>query len=159
MTEARLAAEERRLALLTQAELKVPSRGMIWKLGASNGERVAIGDTVAEVIDCGSSFIVASIPQRDFSRVELGGLARFRLSGETVDREGRVMSVTGDVSVSGDRNLAAAPVAETAASGIVRIEVAPSGNSGAECLVGRTARVLLPVSGGGPVERLLRWLP
>jgi len=154
--EARLAAEQRRFAALAAADLRLPNRGMVWKLGASNNERVAVGETVAQVIDCGASFIVASIPQRDFSAVELGGVARFRLAGEKVDREGRVISVTGDANLAGDRNLAAAPITGSAASGTVRVEVPPSGNSGAECLVGRTARVLLPISGGGPVERLLR---
>jgi hypothetical protein len=102
---------------------------------------------------------VASIPQRQFSSVEIGGLAQFRLSGETTDRQGRVLSVTGDSSVSGDRNLAATPVAERATSAVVRVEVQQSGNNGAECLVGRTARVLLPVSGGGVLSQLWRWLP
>lgn len=157
-TEARLAAEERRFAALSDAELKFPTRGMIWKLGVSNGERVSTGDTLAQVIDCEASFIVAAISQRDFSLVELGSLARFRLSGETTDREGRVLSVTGDSSISGDRNLAAAPVADHATTAVVRVEVPPSGNKGAECLVGRTARVLLRAGGGGMLARLLRWL-
>ena len=58
-----------------------------------------------------------------------------------------------------------APVAAEAAltaavhgAGVVRIEVPRSGNKGAECLVGRTARVLLPTGGGGMLARLLRWL-
>jgi biotin carboxyl carrier protein len=48
MTEARLAAEERRFAALSKAELKVSVPGMIWKLGTSNGERVSNGDTLAQ---------------------------------------------------------------------------------------------------------------
>lgn len=156
--EIRLAAEKRRFAALSGAELKFPSEGMVWKLGVSNGERVNVGDTLAQVIDCGASFIVASIPQKQFSSVELGSLAQFRLSGETTDRNGRVLSITGDTSVSGDRNLAATPVADRATTVVVRIEVPPSGNNGGACLVGRTARVLLPAAGGGMVARLLRWL-
>lgn len=158
VAQVRLTGEERRFAARSEAELKLSARGMIWKLGASNGERVSTGDTLAQVIDCGASFIVAAIPQRDFSYVELGSLARFRLSGEATDRQGRVLSVTGDSSISGDRNLAATPVADRATTAVVRIEVPPSGNTGAECLVGRTARVLLPAAGGGVLERLLRWL-
>lgn len=158
LAEVRLAAEERRFAALSDAELRLSAPGMVWKLGVSNGERVSMGDTLAQVIDCEASFIVAAISQRDFSSVELGSLAQFRLSGETTDREGRVLSVTADSSISGDRNLAAAPVADRATTGVVRIEVPRSGNKGAECLVGRTARVLLPTVGGGMLARLLRWL-
>jgi multidrug resistance efflux pump len=157
--ENRLAAEERRFALQSEANLEPGANGMIWKLGASNGERVGTGDTLAEVIDCGASFIVASIPQRQFSSVAVGSTAQFRLLGETTDREGRVLSVTGDSSVSIDRNLAATPVADPVATAVVRVEVAPSGNNGAECLVGRTARVLLPSNGGDMTAWLLRWLP
>lgn len=156
--QARLEAEERHYESLARADLVSPNRGMVWKLGASNGERVGAGETIAQVVDCEASFIVASIPQRDFSSVEVGALARFRLSGEAMDREGRVTSVTGDANVTGDRNLAAAPMAERGASGIVRIEVPRSGNNGAACLVGRTARVLLPVAGGGLIDRALRLL-
>ena len=158
MAQVRLTAEERRFAALSKAELMLMTPGMVWKLGVSNGERVSTGDTLAQVIDCGASFIVAVIPQRDFSLVELGSLTRFRLSGETTDREGRVLSVTGDSNISGDRNLAAAPVADRSTTAVVRIEVPPSGNNGAECLVGRTARVLLPTVGGGMLTRLSRWL-
>lgn len=157
-TETRLAAEERRFAALSEAELKLPARGMVWKLGVSNGERVSTGDTLAQVVDCRASFIMAAIPQRDFSSVELGGIARFRLSGETTDREGQVLSITGDASVSGDRNLAATPVADRITTAVVRVGMTPSDNNGAECLVGRTARVLLPTSGNGMLVRLLRWL-
>ena len=158
LAQTRLAAEERRYAAHATAELSLPKRGMVWKLGASNGERIGAGETVAQVIDCEAPFIVASIPQRDFSLIDLGSMAQFRLSGEKTDREGHILSVTGDASVTGDRNLAAAPLLEKAATGVVRIDLPPSGNSGAECLVGRTARVLLPVSGGGPLERLMRWI-
>ena len=158
LVQVRLAAEERRFAALSEAELKLSARGTVWKLGVSNGERVSMGDTLAQVIDCEASFIVAAISQRDFSSVELGRLAHFRLSGETTDREGRVLSVTGDSSVSGDRNLAATPVADRTTTAVVRIEVLPTGNKGAECLVGRTARVLLPTTGSGMLTRLLRRL-
>jgi multidrug resistance efflux pump len=151
----RLKAEERRLQHMSEADLDLSADGMVWKLGASNGERIEAGDTLAQVIDCGASFIVASIPQRQFSSVQVGSTARFRLSGETIDRAGRVLSITGDSSVSVDRNLAATPVADPAATVIVRIEAPPSSNDGAACLVGRTARVLLPSTHFG----LFSWLP
>ena len=157
--EMRLTAEEHHFDAFSKADLELPAGGMVWKLGASNGERIASGDTLAQVIDCGASFIVASIPQRQFSFVQVGSAARFRLSGETTDRTGRVLSVTGDSSVAIDRNLAATPIADPASTAVVRIEMQASGNNGAACLVGRTARVLLPRTGGGLLPWLRQWLP
>jgi multidrug resistance efflux pump len=158
-TSARLEAERRRVELLRTADLVAPSSGMLWKLGASEGERLHMGDTVAELVDCKSAFIVATIPQDRYPDVEIGGAARVRLSGEKTDWVGRVISVTGEATLANDRNLAAAPLVQRAATATARIQVAASGNSAGECLVGRTARVLLPTSAdSGPLARLARRL-
>ena len=148
-TAERLAAEERRIALMTADNLKAPSSGMVWKLGTSNGERLGVGDTAAELVDCGSAFIVASIPQDRVPDVAIGSEARFRLSGEREDRVGLVLSVTGDAATSNDRNLAAVPLKTASSMATVRVVAPPSLNVAGECLVGRTARVLLPVARGG----------
>ncbi len=140
----RLADEARRIALLRSATMAAPSAGMLWKVGSSNGERIGTGDTTAELVDCGAAFLIATIPQIDYADVILGGDARFRLSGETTERIGTVISVTGDASLLGDRNLAAVPTDKHSPAAIVRIAVPPSRNVAAACLVGRTARVLLP---------------
>jgi multidrug resistance efflux pump len=145
-TSARLDAEHHRLDLLRGADLVAPSPGMLWKLGASDGERLAVSDTVAEMVDCRSAFIIAAIPQDRFSDVEIGSTARVRLSGETMGRVGRVVSLTGEASLANDRNLAATPPLQRVATATARIEVAASTNSARDCLVGRTARVLLPTS-------------
>jgi multidrug resistance efflux pump len=145
---ARLASEERRVALLRSAELRLSAHGMVWKLPASNGERVAAGDAVVELVDCQEAFVVASVPQDKLPRLAVGAVARVRISGESADREGRVLAVTGDERLGGDRNLAAAPASARNSNGTARISLAPSGIRGAECLVGRTARVLLPTAGG-----------
>ncbi len=153
----RLSAERRRIELLREAALVAPSAGMIWKLGASEGERLAPGDTAAELVDCTTSFIVAAIPQDRYPDIEIGGEARVRLSGENADRIGRVISVTGEATLANDRNLAAAPLALHAASATARIEVPASMNTAGSCLVGRTARVLMPTSpGSGLLARLGR---
>jgi hypothetical protein len=57
-----------------------------------------------------------------------------------------VVSVTGEASLSSDRSLAAVPVAQRTASAMARIELLPSPTDGDGCLVGRTARVLLPTT-------------
>ena len=148
--QVRLASEEHRIALLRGADLIAPVEGVVWKLGASDGELLAIGDMVAELVDCRSAFVIVSIPQHRFSDVVTGAEARFRLSGEKTERTGRVLGVTGETSLANDRHLAAAPVVQAAATATVRMELTPAGadaGSGA-CAVGRTARVLLPASAG-----------
>ncbi len=151
----RLADETRRVSLLRSAEMTAPSAGMLWKVGSSNGERLGAGDMTAQLVDCGATFLVASIPQSSYADVVLGGEARFRLSGETAERTGTIVSVTGDASLIGDRNLAAVPADQHRPTAMVRIAVPPSRNVAAECLVGRTAHVLLPMVGRSAIDRAL----
>jgi multidrug resistance efflux pump len=156
-TAKRLDAERRRVALLRGVDLIAPSAGMVWKLGASEGERLSVGDAAAELVDCTASFVIASIPQDRFPDVEIGANARIRLSGETVERVGHVTSLTGEATLANDRTLAAAPVGQPTAAATARIEIGPSGNAANDCLVGRTSRVLLPASpGSGLLARLAR---
>lgn len=158
-TDGRLEAERRRLALLRGVDLVAPAAGMVWKLGASEGERLAVGDTAAEMVDCRSSFVLASIPRDRFPDIDTGANARVRLSGETVERLAHIASLTGEAALTGDRNLAVAPSGQSVASATARIEIAEVGGAGTDCLVGRTARVLLPVSSsGGLLVRLARRL-
>jgi multidrug resistance efflux pump len=145
----RAAAERRRIGMLRSATLDAPSAGMLWKVGASTGERLGPGDTAAELVDCGAAFLVAAVPQKNYSNIVLGGEARYRLSGETADRTGKIISITGDASLVADRNLAAVPLDLHQPMVMARIAVPPSANTAAECLVGRTARVLLPTAGDG----------
>jgi len=155
----RLGSERRRIAMLRDADIVAPSSGMLWKLAASDGEHLSVGDPAAEVVDCQSTFIVAAIPQNRYSDVEIGGEARVRLSGEGSDRHGRVVSVMGQTDLANNRNLAAVPVASGNLTATARIELAGAGNTAGECLVGRTARVLMPASAdSGVAARLWRRL-
>jgi hypothetical protein len=128
-----------------------PSAGMVWKLGASNGERVGAGETIAQIVDCDSAFIIARVPQNRVPDIMVGDEAEFRLSGDETKRHGRVLTVTGDAT-GGDRNLAAVPFEEKGPTAAVRIAMDPVAG---ECPVGRTARVLLPSNGRGFISQLL----
>jgi multidrug resistance efflux pump len=143
-TAARLQSEEERVSRLQSAPLPAPTSGIIWKLEASDGERLGTGDTVAQIVDCDRTFIIASLAQRYFPDIVVGSLADYRLSGDSAKRQGRVVSVTGDAT-GGDHNLAAIPLEQKSPTVTVRIAIDTWGR---ECLVGRTARVLLP-----PAER------
>ena len=158
-TAGRLADEARRVALLRSAALVAPASGMLWKLGAADGERLAVGDTAVEIVDCRSAFLVAAIPQERYPDVAIGGTARIRLSGESTDRLGSVVSVTGEATLANDRNLAAAPLPARSPTATARIAIGGSADNAGSCLVGRTARVLLPTgAGSGLVARLARSL-
>jgi hypothetical protein len=99
---------------------------------------------------------MVAIPQDRFSDVEIGSMAEFRLSGERTERAGRVLSIAaqGDLLAKGAR-FAATPVPGPA-NVIVTVAMSASANTAGECLIGRTARVLLPNSGGGRFGRLTR---
>jgi multidrug resistance efflux pump len=65
-TQSPVAAGQKRIELLRSASIVAPSAGMIWKLGAADGERLGIGDMVAEIVDCNAPFLLAAIPQNRF---------------------------------------------------------------------------------------------
>jgi multidrug resistance efflux pump len=150
-TSARLASEQARIDKLQSASMIAPSSGMVWRLGASAGERVGVGETIAQIVDCDSAFIIARVPQNRVPEIEVGSEAEFRLSGDELKRHGRVLTVTGDAT-AGDRNLAAVPFDEKGSTATVRIAMDAIDG---QCFVGRTARVLLPSKGRGLISRLI----
>ncbi len=81
-TKSRLSAEQHRIDLLRSADIVAPSAGMIGKLGAADGERLAIGDMAEEIVNCNAPFLLAAIPQNRSSDVEIPGVVQFRLSSE-----------------------------------------------------------------------------
>ena len=153
--DAGLAAEARRVARLADSPLVAPATGMVWKMSASEGERLAVGDPVVQVVDCRAAFLLVSVPQDRLSGIAVGTEVRFRLAGETVDRVGQVAAVTGESADQLDRTLAVLPPAGQAASGTLRIASA-SRNELSDCLVGRTVRVLIPAGGDSMLNRLGR---
>jgi multidrug resistance efflux pump len=144
-TAARLQSEEARIARMRKAPLASPISGIVWKLNAQDGERLGTGETVAQVVDCDQTFILATLPQNRFPDVAVGGRVEYRLSGDVTKRYGRVVSIAGDLT-GGDANLAAVPINLKSPTVTARVALDPSPG---ECLVGRTARVLFPSSGGG----------
>jgi multidrug resistance efflux pump len=141
-TAAELAAEERRMALIRSAVVTAPQAGVVWKVGAADGERVAPGDPILETVDCNSGFVLAGIPQKRLSSIAVGSEAAFRLAGESTDRAGRVVSLSGDKA--DDHGLAALPSGTDGSEATARIQI--SAPDSKECLIGRTARVLIPAA-------------
>ncbi|MFO1184590.1 MAG: HlyD family efflux transporter periplasmic adaptor subunit [Bauldia sp.] len=147
---ARLANEEGRIGRMRTAAIAAPTSGMVWKLNATPGERIRAGETYAQVVDCDRSFLIATVPQKRVPDIGVGSVAEFRLAGDQQRRTGQVVSVTGDAT-GGDTNLAAIPFAQQGAVATLRIAIPPQNG---ECLVGRTARVVIPAQGSGLFARL-----
>jgi multidrug resistance efflux pump len=138
------------------APIIAPISGMIWKLGALNDERVSPGDVVMELVDCRHAFIMASIPQYRIPQISLGMKAQFKFAGETFERLAQVVSVeSGGMTDRVDR-FAALPLPEREPSAIVILSPSWTSNTRSECLIGRTARVLLPITDGDFVHTLVR---
>lgn len=151
-----LADQSSNFNLQRSAELRSPVDGVVWKLIANDGEEVQKGDRVVQFVDCRSAFVIASIPQNRVPDIEIGGTVRFRLSGENADRYGKVSSVTGERNERTDAALAATPVHERNPTATVFVTQLNASKAGT-CMVGRTARVLLPVVHVGLLAELRQY--
>lgn len=151
-----LEKETHHAELMTKADLVSPISGLLWKLDAMNGERVATGDTVAEYVDCKQSFVLVEISQDRVPEIAVGAEARIKLSGEFEERAGTIVSVNGDPQKERNQKLAAVPFREANEQmAVVRVELNADGTQ-SECIVGRTARVLLATRGSSLLSRWIR---
>ncbi len=155
----RLRVETERYERLHAATLTVPSAGMIWRLGAAPGERVAPGDVLAQTVDCGAAYLAVDVPQDRVTDIDLKAPAIFRLAGEVTDRTGQITAIAGASAVSGDGATAATPAIANHPVATVIIVVPPSANELGACLVGRTARVQLRATGNTWLAGIRRRLP
>ena len=142
----------------TEASVIAPISGMIWKVGALNGERVNPGDVVLELVDCSRAFVVARIPQYRIPDVSVGMEAHFKFVGETSERLARVISVQSGGLRERVERFAALPLPEREPSATVILSPFSMPNTASECLMGRTARVLLPLRGDDLPRTLARWV-
>jgi hypothetical protein len=137
-----------------KADIIAPISGMIWKVGALNGERVSPGDIALEIVDCSHAFILASIPQYRMPDISFGMEARFKFVGETAEHVARVVSVESGGLTGRIERFAAIPLPERESSATVTLSPLFMPNTTSECLVGRTARVLLPLGKGDLMHNL-----
>ncbi len=158
-TSGRLHAEAETFDRQRTAVLTVPATGMIWRLGAGPGERVAPGDILAQTVDCGAAYLAVDVAQDQVADIDLAAPATFQLAGEQRDRSGRVTAIMGTPAISGDAATAVAPAAGTRPVVSVIIAVTPSPNELGACLVGRTARVRLLATRIAWLSGVRRWLP
>lgn len=151
-------AASAREALMSQSELRSPIEGYLWKLDTTNGEHTLGGASILSLVDCRQQIVLAQVPQNRVPDIAIHREARIRLAGESEERTGTVLSVEGDVLKLPDTQLAALPFQEASqqmATVWIRLNtsITPNGvgssmrmapSESSACVVGRTARVLIP---------------
>jgi multidrug resistance efflux pump len=148
--ERRLAEEQeqheaRRSAVIT------PPRGLIlWRLHAQAGQRVLPDEVLAELVDCRSAFLLATVPQSALPHLPPGSTARLRLAGEGTERQGLVLGPQGEGQAREGGNLAALPTRPAGQTALLRIALPPF-EPGMLCPIGRAGRVIFE---GGGLPRL-----
>jgi multidrug resistance efflux pump len=165
-------AETVRGGLMRQSALRSPIQGSLWKVNATNGESTTSGASVITLVDCNSQFLLAQVPQSRVPTIALHREARIRFSGESEERTGTVLSVSGDALKVPDAKLAALPFQESSQQ-MATVLIALNMNSASPgpnvlkrtpqsqnspCLVGRTARVLIPTFSTNLAARWVREL-
>jgi multidrug resistance efflux pump len=145
---------------MRHTELRSPIDGLIWRFNTVNSEHAAAGDSILSMVDCGRQFIIAEIPQDRTPDVALHQSARFRLAGESKERTGSVLSVSGEARYGSDAKFAAFPKTNPD-QGVSSVIIAIDTSSNAlppdaeSCLVGRSVRVLIPTA---PSNLASRWI-
>ncbi len=155
----RLDAEMRTTERERVAMVKVPSDGMVWRLGTALGERVAVGDMLAQIVDCKTAVLAVAVVQEQLPEIDLKAEASFRLAGEQTFRTGHILAITGEEAVRADGNLAAMLATSNRPIGSVLVSVPPSPDVAGSCLVGRSAHVLLPAISENWLDWVRRRLP
>lgn len=158
-SQAAVEAESTRAELMRHTDLRSPIDGLIWKLNAVNSEHAASGDSILSLVDCRRQFLVAEVPQNRLPDITLRETAHFRLVGESQERTGTVLSVSGDAQYGAESKLAAFPrtgSSQGLATVIIDIDNASSHPDVESCLVGRSARVLIPTASTNLASRWIR---
>lgn len=166
--EARMSvqAETVREGLMRQSEVRAPIDGYLWKINTTDGEGVPSGSSILSLVNCNQQFVLVQVPQDRVPEIAVNHEARIRLAGESQERRGTVVSVSGDALKLSNSKMAALPFQESSqqmATVTVRLDTksSPSGTtdpahtapSEATCVVGRTARVLIPTYSVNPASR------
>jgi multidrug resistance efflux pump len=144
-------AEERELHEARRSAVVTPPGGLIlWRLHTQAGQRVLPEEVLAELVDCRSAFLLATVPQNALPHLPPGSTARLRLAGEGTERIGVVVGPQGEGQAREGGNLAALPTRPPGQTALLRIALPPF-DPGMPCPIGRAGRVIFD---GGGLPRL-----
>jgi multidrug resistance efflux pump len=148
-----ISSESARMMTMRHSDLISPVSGMLWKLEAVNGERVSMGDPVAQMVECDRSFVLAEIRQDSVPEVVVGAQARLRLTGETQELYGTVTDISGDLKQDDHSKLAAFPP-QNPREHRATLRISLDDRRAASCAIGRSARVVIAIKDAGLPGRL-----
>jgi multidrug resistance efflux pump len=145
-TAADVTRQVKHAELMRSSAIIAPVSGTVWRLESTNGEHIATGDTLTEIVDASHPFLLISIPQDRVPDIQLGAQVNFKLSGETQQRTGTVVSIAGLTGDDENRRFAAIPLPKSTKK-MAAVRVRFDGMQSSEGLVGRTARAVISANG------------
>ncbi|WP_193731941.1 HlyD family secretion protein [Komagataeibacter sp. FXV3] len=145
-------------AQLSDTVLQAPTAGMIWNIRHLGDGRVFQAESLFQIVDDQSLFVLAIVPQNRIDAIREGGVARFRIEGGKKEYTGRVVSVIGDNILSASNQYASFPTTSASGrNGLISIAIHVP-QSDAANMIGRTAHVVLPTTDNSIIKRFLTWL-
>ena len=163
--ERQIAEEERRLAKAGSAQIVSPHDGVVWRVLAAPGSDLVIGQDVAEVLDCRSTFLEVLVSETRYNATHVGETLNYRLVGGDDFRTATVTALRGANAVAADRGLAANLTAARDSQFRVyaTFDADPDGptaasNASGYCDVGRHAQVRFPTALGEGLRNPLAML-
>lgn len=141
-----LAAEKDRIGRLSMAAITAPKSGVVWELLTSPGERVSRGQDLIRLLDCSQAVVSAAVEEGVYNRIRVGDAVSFRLRGESIDRAGTIVRLSG--LAAAPANLAISPSTLLKAPYRAAISVPSLGEDGV-CDIGRTGKVTFEASPSG----------
>ena len=133
-----LIEETRRYKELAAVDVAAPVRASVWEVMTAPGETVVRGQELVRLLDCTGLVVTATVGEMAYNRLKIGDPARFRLRGESIDHQGRIIGLTGVATAPA--NLAIQPAALTKEPYRVTVALPEMARAG-PCDVGRTGRV------------------
>ena len=133
------AGEARKAELNASTFVVAPTRGRVFELLAAPGEEVRKGQDLARLVDCSKMLVTATVSERVYDTLAIGGRARFRPTGLTHELPGVVANLSG--GAVDNAGMAVPPTGAFKESYRVTVAV-PALDSAGECAVGRTGQVL-----------------
>ncbi|MGB3244259.1 MAG: HlyD family efflux transporter periplasmic adaptor subunit [Sulfitobacter sp.] len=124
----------------------VTTSGIIWEASAHEGSTVAVGESVAKVLDCSRRFLEVQLPERHFENIPTGTTATVQLKGSTDRFTANVLAAYGSGARPNREMQAASPRIETRDGfrvivGLGGVNLEDAIAAGSFCDVGRTADV------------------
>lgn len=144
LLERQLQIERTRNDRLSDASIRVPFRGVIWRNNVVGGSNVVVGNELTRLLDCRDLFVDILLDEVDYDQIKPGDAAEVRLLGTSEVIAGRAISVRGSSAAVEEVTLAAVPPKSRGKNARIRVALeqnAMQADYENFCHVGRTVQV------------------